>query len=370
MGSIYTGSRSNDFFITPPNGKITDNLDFVPQTVIVDNFTNQWVYLPTVPKFIPPGVSGATVPTNSTTTQLSALFQAPPGLSQPTLVITSSDGTITPAHLTFMEDAHPASPGVVGQGDAQKVIATLVSPANGSSPFETITVPAGTQSIGYLSYIEQFSPVHINPGVDTPIAITIQGHTTGQQYVSIFSTGAALNSSLANGGPQWVLLDPSDTALDCQISANVSTSAIVDILVSPLAMSLDVAQAFDESLSVGNSNFLPATWQAAQHNFNIGVGSIAAGASVTLIPANANAQILIHEINLHVVGVANSFFQIQDSNVPTTLRNMSGAINDAYVFNFHGAFSNENAFNTSTVLKNTSAVASGAINGGGGYSYQ
>lgn len=239
----------------------------------------------------------------------------------------------------------------------QTLLGTLQAPAGGSAGPTTFLVPAGTQSIGIMAYIGPF------PALDSPAGVTILGNNTQNQYTSM--SGGNINGSLANNGPQWIPFSPnSDTAVVCSISAEAAHGAKVDFLASPLALAIDVFQLNGAELTT-NDGPAPPAWQAAQASWALGVGAVAGGASVTLVgPTSAGIRIFAFEANLHVKAAAGSFGDLEVSG--TVLRNMDFGVADAYVFQFSGQPLSAGSPQTFS-LKNTSGVASAAINGGGSY---
>lgn len=103
--SIYTQTNSQSFQLL--SGQSIDNtIDWIARTIIVDNYTSAWLYLPVVQRFIAPGYIGVVIPI-APTSRVSATFAAPPG------VVQGAVGDGTKATLQYLADIHPAAPGAL-----------------------------------------------------------------------------------------------------------------------------------------------------------------------------------------------------------------------------------------------------------------
>lgn len=84
---------------------LDDALGFAALAIVVDNYSAQWLYLPSEQRYIPPNTVGVAVHANGES-RARGIFQAPPGVSQPP----SSAGSL--AILTFTDIKAPSSPGM------------------------------------------------------------------------------------------------------------------------------------------------------------------------------------------------------------------------------------------------------------------
>lgn len=255
----------------------------------------------------------------------------------------------------------------------QEVRATLTAAAN-SSVVSSISVPAGTQAIGY--------EVRSDAGADTPLLVTFHGNSTANDYFAVVP-----GSNI--GGVQWSPFGAGDASVTVTVQARVLSPARIDVLVSPMALAVNVVQRFADVWNVqllsnaglspninsqggGNATLAvdmqlaqPASWQAASADYAVGTGTIAAGATLVLQAGTALRQMRLWEQSFHLTaGAAGSFGQLQDTG-GTALRQMNFAVADTYQFQFNGRAL---AVGLGLQIKNTSAAATGAINGGGSYS--
>lgn len=101
MSSIYQLSPMRPFTLLVGQ-TLDESLDWTAQTVIVDNFSTQFLYVPAANKFVDPGARNVVIPI--TTNSATALFQAPSGQQQPPVATGE-------ARLVYYADAHPAQSG-------------------------------------------------------------------------------------------------------------------------------------------------------------------------------------------------------------------------------------------------------------------
>jgi hypothetical protein len=114
-------------------GAVVDQkIGFAAWAVGIDNNTSQYVFLPDVNRYVPPGVSGA-IYTLAGSSHVVAQFQTPPQVT----VLVPTSGQV--ASLTFYPYPVPPSSGTVGPGAItgtptnNLVLATLVSAAYGGA---------------------------------------------------------------------------------------------------------------------------------------------------------------------------------------------------------------------------------------------
>lgn len=212
------------------------------------------------------------------------------------------------ASMHDVVDAFSSNPNTIAidTTSGHTVIGTITVGA-GATVSQNFLVPVGTQSIGFMSYLS-------GPN-NTPNVVTITGHTTLMQYVNIAGADVgAGNTSLSNGGPQWADFDATDTSVDCGVTAHSTSPAVIDILASPLVMSVDVGQLFGEILSVQSSN-TPAPWQAPREAPLAFNPTVALNATVVIIAAVAGKTVYLFDLDYELdTGVGGSFLAWQDTN--------------------------------------------------------
>lgn len=225
------------FNVAPGGSLPRQGLGFAAAAVVVDNYTPNYIVITDAGKTIPPWVYGAVVALpDGTTTAAASLKATTPAIPGPPVPVSQ-------VTLTWTDQALPASAGhLLAQASYsnQQVIATVSAPA-GQARNQDVPVPAGTQSIGYL--------VRTAGGNVVPAVVTIVGDQSGNEY-------AGATSPPATGGPQWASFALTDTTVLVDVTA-AGGPAQVDILASPLALSVDAAQ------SAGTANAVFLTDNAA-----------------------------------------------------------------------------------------------------------
>lgn len=96
--AMYRGGkvRTTRYFAVS-GGEQGAGLDFVAQTIIVDNWSSQYVYLPTLERWAAPNAIQQIYPTGGISTK-NVLFLAPPGLAQ-------GIDNLAPVTVTWIEEA-------------------------------------------------------------------------------------------------------------------------------------------------------------------------------------------------------------------------------------------------------------------------
>lgn len=105
---IYQAGPTAIRQLSVAQGALSDSIKFDAVTAIIDNFTDQYLHLPDVGRYVPPWTFSVIIPMNATN-MLNALFQAPPGVVQ----APSADTTQT-ASITYLAVELPASSGASG----------------------------------------------------------------------------------------------------------------------------------------------------------------------------------------------------------------------------------------------------------------
>lgn len=80
-------------------------LGFMARGVVVDNLTNQWIFIREAFVWVPPYVTGRSTPITGAQ-KVTVLFQTPVGFTQPTTIAGQS------AYIRFTENSQPSAPGV------------------------------------------------------------------------------------------------------------------------------------------------------------------------------------------------------------------------------------------------------------------
>lgn len=350
-----------------PGGKpLAQTLGFTAASVIVDNLTSSYVTLGDVGKTIPPWTYGAVV-------------ALPPGLRRATASLTATTPAIpgppvpvSAATLTWTDAELPPDPGHLLQQTTtsqQTIVASLSVAAGQQTGFQTVSVPAGTQSIGYI--------VRSDGTNVTPSVLAIIGVQSDNEY-----TGTTPPNDI--GGAQWYPFAVTDTQVQLNLGAPAGGPSHVDFLASPLVLALDVQQSFgtvptaaltdsagtpitiDTSsngsrlvgVSLADAN--PATWQVVNANGSIGTGGINAAATLTVIPAGgANVRTRLRKVEFEVVAAASSVLQIE-CPAGTARAVVNGAVGQRVNLDFDYL---DCGLNAAVAIHNTGASNSGAVNG-------
>ena len=255
-------------------------LGFEARSVMVTNYTNQFVQLPDVSAdaSVPPFTFGAVIP-------------LPPGIRQARAALVSTTPVVsTPpvpnsnATLTFVEAELPPDPGHLlaqSQFNLIQLLGSITAGAGGNKT-TTFTLPAGTQAIRIVPDAQSgFAPSQV----------IVQGGTTSNQY-------ALLTGPLANA-IYIIPVDVSiDTTLKIQLTSPVGGSSKIWVSATSVPESVSIIQLPNGVLNVFNSGF-GAFWQAARLTTDA-TGSIAAGATVTEIAGVASQFVYMHTINLDI----------------------------------------------------------------------
>ena len=129
--------QSREFPLAPPNGQQPTQLGFYAQSILADNPTPAYWYLPHERRFIPPYVSGMVIPTLGTESA-EIQYLAPPGIPQPD---NSAYSTGARAHFRYYEDALAADSGITGGFNQDNRYETVISMPSATTLF-TFPTPA------------------------------------------------------------------------------------------------------------------------------------------------------------------------------------------------------------------------------------
>lgn len=140
--SIYASARQKSYTIQPGQG-IDDTIDgWAANSVVVDNYSHQYFYIPNAPKFVDPGVHHVIIPLPNVS-RLQGQFQAPPGITQPPSV--ANDNVL----LTFYESEFMPSQGIAS--DISRTLLTRVPIGSNSTTFVPINIQPGIKGLGFIT---------------------------------------------------------------------------------------------------------------------------------------------------------------------------------------------------------------------------
>lgn len=338
--SVYTSSRQQPY--TLQQGQVIDDLSaysWRANTVIVDNFSHQWLYIPNGNKFVAPLQTSVIVPLPSVS-HFVAVWQSPPGIPQPMAAATDN------AKLLFLEDAHPANSGLSAATTVTKM-PDVASPAGaGTNRVNNIPLPPNTLAIAFMvdAFISNAFPTNVS----------ILGHQTTNLYIN---TGAL---SSASPTVNVALIDPlDDAAVDISIGLAAGGSTLVHFWAySDLAqVNVQVLAGTQLPVNIAGS---PAPWLAALGPGigNIGtavIASIAGNGTITLQAGATNANTYLFELAYSIVGVAGTSITIK-----TTAGGNIGSIDGSFTHSDHIRWYGRNfGANVGITAVNNSATATG-----------
>lgn len=216
--------------LTPGGRPLGVSLGFGARAVVVDNYTSSYVLLPDAGKTIPPWTYGAvvTLPPEGIRQARASLVPTVPAVPGPPVPVSETA-------LTWTDQLLSADPGHLLQQSAyglQQVIGSLTA-ATGALVTKTFDVPAGTQAIGFEVY----------GTVGIPQLVQVQGHTTGNTYLSA-------SNPPPTGGPQMAPFGSSDTQVDVSLTAIAVGSSKIDVIASPLLPVVDILTAAGVTIPV------------------------------------------------------------------------------------------------------------------------
>lgn len=117
-------------------------LAFYVRSVLVDNSSTQWVYIPANGQYVPPGQVGFIANLQVGTPVIQAMFQTPPGQT--------TNALAGQATIIFTDQPYPANPGTpttfVAPTSALTVVSVGVPTNSQSNGVVTVPIPAAAQS--------------------------------------------------------------------------------------------------------------------------------------------------------------------------------------------------------------------------------
>lgn len=147
---------------------INQQAQFPIRAILVDNPTNQFVFLSNLNRYVPPLTHSAVIPGDGSQT-LQAAFVTPPG-QVANIAVKGQTATII-----ALSDAVPASAGIQQPQGFQSTQQPLGTSAGGGT--QIFTIPAGTHAIGlaFTSGGPRYVIVPVLSAVDTQIEISNAG---------------------------------------------------------------------------------------------------------------------------------------------------------------------------------------------------
>lgn len=136
-----------DFAIAANSGTVFDSpLEFEAHSVIIDNYSNIWLRVGNLNRYIPPYTVGVQAPCPQATQRVQVIAEAPPGLTQPNL-----GSTKMICSVFALEDEVPPSPGIPLASGAVGVPAGASATGTATQAATNIAagiVPAGKTFVG------------------------------------------------------------------------------------------------------------------------------------------------------------------------------------------------------------------------------
>lgn len=226
MGDRYSA------FTAAEGTTLSSDLGFLANTVVVDNLTASWLFMPNVGRFVPPFTYGATFPLGAGVQVAQALWRTPPGVTAPTA------GT-GQAQLTFTSAALPPSNGVPVIIPSQQVplpVSAVVSLSNPGGSGSAATVGQTTINLGTTQASKVVVQYAVPAGANSLIivgnatgaqtsefnfSITVRGTTTNTFYTA-GSSGAANTGSQGPPPLAVVIASAADTTIEVTYTGNAS----------------------------------------------------------------------------------------------------------------------------------------------------
>lgn len=170
--SIYGIVQTFLFLLTTP-GSVNGTAPFAVNSLIIDNHTNQFLYVPAAKRYVPPYVSGMIVE-GSHSSSVSATIATPPGITAANIISGQQ------ALVTATEDRLPPSPGVATSLNANITNSTVDANITNSSINTNITNAALNANItnSNINATVTNSQVDINnvtPNIEMSALIVSQG---------------------------------------------------------------------------------------------------------------------------------------------------------------------------------------------------
>ncbi len=298
-------SQSSLFTLTVGGVKLDQQLQFTCLTLLLDNPTNQYIFIPQGNIWVPPNTHGRVIPMQGGQV-LQASFLTPLGVAANILI----PGQF--ATLTALDSAMPASAGGLGQPSASSGFLGRVKlpTVPGTSTYTTVKIPQGTQTLG----LNVVSPPGSPPTY--PFSIQVVGDQSNNKYFGIYSI---LQASFSGNLFEPVLALDLSVTIQFYFSGAVGTDADVHCELWAIQSNQAVV-ATQNPQDVWDVNVsaplipLPVIIQPA-HPLSVVAFTVVLGAGTVqnLIPAPVSATITLTHIHFSVGVTTNASVYLEDT---------------------------------------------------------
>ena len=356
MGSIYTQTRQRTFVIQP--GQVLDvTLDgWQANTVIVDSYTSQYLFIEDAPKYVDPNTRHAVIALPSVSTAR-AIYQAPPGITQP------SPGPSDECRLTFLEDGHPTNPGYNPAIDSAVFLGSLIAPVGTFTGFSFIPDP----KITAIAWVEdsQFG--------GNPVGYELFGNNTNTSYFFANTINNVNFPPIGSIVSPWVVeissgdTEPKGYTLILDATTSIASCRIFIYGLRNQAV-VNIRQNATDVLFVSNANALPGDFQSPNGNslfsgqpkpFVVN-SALAAGASAQLATAGlTNGPLRLFSITYTIdEGVAVNRFLAWEQTPSNTIWWQDSFLSSVGTrsFNYHGGAVTDNSATQGIRIHNNGGV--------------
>jgi hypothetical protein len=354
VSSIYAAPPVRTDQLAVGAAPLATDLSWTAVQVIVDNPTNQWLYLPAPKRFIDPGRMGAVIPFPGNT-QVVAQWQAPVGFVNPQII---AGQVATLVWLSPGIEVAP-SPGVASSVNtfSDVLLTDRIDTAAGSNS-KIYPMPRGAKTI--------MVTIDLGNASRSVLPTLMQAVCLPSDFNAILASGTVLNVNPRQLG----LVNPEDTAFSISwtMAGANPANVLLDVVVTAenLLNPQNVAFQFDalQNLNVSMASASPASWQAPNGGNGSGTGSIGAGSNLTIVPAPGSGRnTQLFEIELQIVGAPNTFCDLQDDSGNPLGWRLDTTQSGERTLRFYG----RNIGQHGVQLHNSSGAATGAINFGSQY---
>lgn len=275
---------------------LSSDLGFLANTVIVDNVTASWLFMPNAGRYVPPFTYGATFPLGAGVQVAQAAWRTPPGVTAPTAgsgqaQLTFTDAVLAPSNgqpvvipsQQVVLTPPPQASWTVSQASPPNITGNLVSftvgPSGpGSSIAGDFAVPAGTNSL-----IIDGGTFSSNGSNQCTFSLTVTGKTTGTVYLAASSV---VGTSQAPPQPPFAcIVSP---AADPVVTVRVAVNALFSN--NAVTGTFEIVASFGTQAvaveGVSGATPIPVVPTAAQRPGTVpstALASIGASATVTMI---------------------------------------------------------------------------------------
>ncbi|HZV49910.1 MAG TPA: hypothetical protein VFD49_09115 [Candidatus Dormibacteraeota bacterium] len=332
--SIYTSPPADTTVYAVGSDPLTKQLGWTASQVLVDNPTNQWLYLPQARRWVAPGVMGAVVPLPGNTS-VQVAWLTPPGYTaapivagqeatlvwlSPEIEAVPSPGVATTPLVTVQQGTvditGPVTIGgnvpVVNAAGNQLAVLRQQSQLSGS-PFTAKSGTTTSQSFNLSGSTHAVGILIGNPGGCSSIQVV--GNVSGAKYLSEVPSSAgglffapvlaAVDTSVTvscttyqgQTSQVWVVEVDDPQALAVISNSGFYNTVGYDPFGNLLGVGSYTQQPGYSSLAVTHQWSNPAPWQAPSDSIAVHQ-AFNANTDYTLINGVAGKQIYLHEVNL------------------------------------------------------------------------